>query len=299
MKDLFARIAQLQEENIPFALATIISVEGSTPREGGARMIVFPDGSTEGTIGGGEIEKRVSTDAVELLEKKKSERRTYDLSREEEKGEREKSKKEKPAEETKLDMLCGGRVEVLIESFTPTVTLFIFGAGHIGTALAGYCDVLGFSYWLIDNREEYAREERFPNASGVLFSDFEESFEKLPIDNNSSLVIVTYGHRYDAVCLQKALQTEAGYIGMIGSKKKVKANFDYLEKQGSNVKDPRIYSPIGLALGDNSPPEIALSIMAEIVKVNSGGSGRHMRESLPGYSDASVMQTEGEADGET
>ncbi len=264
MQDIFRRIAELIGAGKTFALATIVHAEESTPRLPGTRMIAFPDGKIEGTIGGGALEKRVLEDALKLLREGTSGRFVYDLGR---KG-----------EGTPLGMLCGGKVEVFIEIFQKEVAVFIFGAGHVGRKLARLCGVLGIPHWIIDNREAYACRELFPDAAGVLHSDFAESFNHLPIDEKSYIVIVTYGHQYDGLCLEEALKTRALYIGMIGSRNKVKRLFESLASKGVNTNDPRIYAPIGLRLGDSSPEEISISILAEIIRVKSGGSGSHMRE---------------------
>jgi xanthine dehydrogenase accessory factor len=265
-ENIFQRIADLHQERAPFALATLIHAEESTPRNTGARMVIFPDGTTEGTIGGGALEKLVTEDGVRLLGEGKSERIHYDL------GTGKKG--------VATGMICGGKVEVLIESFSSFSRLFIFGAGHVGRMLAELAEVLGMAYWVIDNREEYTGRELFPGAAGVLHAEFSESFEQLPIDENSFIVIVTYGHQFDGVCLEGALETDARYIVMIGSRKKVRTILDNLGKKGVNVQDERVYAPVGLELGDSSPEEIGISILAEILKIKSGGSGVHMRDTL-------------------
>jgi len=264
MKDIFQRIAELRKEGRAFALVTIVKTEDSTPRSLGTRMIVYPDKTIEGTIGGGVLEKRIISDALKLLAEGKSERLIYDLG--------------KDKKDIQLGAICGGKAEVFIEAFyNNKIKIFIFGAGHVGKKFAELCSIVNLSYWIIDNRESYAHEELFPGAMGVLHSEFIESFSKLPIDENSYLVIVTYGHQYDGVCLGAALKTNASYIGMIGSKNKVKTLLESLSKNGVNTKDPRIYAPIGLHLGNNSPEEISISILSEILKIKSGGSGKHLR----------------------
>ena len=265
-RDIFQRVAELRQMGVPFTLATVVHAEDSTPRSTGARMIVYQDGTTEETVGGGALEKRVIEDAVQFLADGKSERVVYDLG----------TGKEGVA----TGMICGGRVEVLLESFRIGTKLFIFGAGHVGRKLAELAEVLGIAFWMIDNREDYARVELFPGAAGVIHAEFRESFERLPIDENSYVIIVTYGHQYDGVCLEEAVKTPARYIGMIGSKKKVKTLLETLSKKGMKVDDQRIFAPIGLNLGDNSPGEIGISILAEILKLKSGGNGGHMREAL-------------------
>jgi xanthine dehydrogenase accessory factor len=268
MRNIFERIAELLRGGKPFALATVIGSVDSTPRGPGVRMIVFPGGAIEGTIGGGALEKRVIDDALACLresgEGSASRRFVYDLG----KGE----------EGVPLGMVCGGKAEVFIEVFGTGMKLFIFGAGHVGRKLSQLCGVLGIPHWVVDDREAFARKELLPDAAGVVHAKFEESFADLLIDPNSFIVIVTYGHRHDGVCLEGALKTKAAYIGMIGSRNKVRELLAGLSKKSAAVSDPRIFAPIGLHLGDSSPEQIGVSIMAEILKVRSGGSGRHMRE---------------------
>jgi len=266
MEDIFFRVGELIKKGKKFALATIVHSDESTPREIGARMIIFPDKKSEGTIGGGILEKTVIEDSVKLLEQGKSERFTYDLG--------------KNGKDLPLGSLCGGKTEVLIEVFKTESKIFIFGAGHIGKKLAEVCRILSLPYWIIDDREEYAKKELFPEAADVIHSNFERSFSQLPIDENSYIIIVTYGHKHDGVCLKKALNTKARYVGMIGSRNKVKILLETLSKNGVNIKDPRIYAPVGLQLGDKTPQEISISIMAEILKIKSGGTGKHWRELL-------------------
>jgi xanthine dehydrogenase accessory factor len=184
----------------------------------------------------------------------------------------------KDEKDISVGMICGGKVEVLIESFQTMMKIFVFGAGHVGHKLAEICKVLNISCWIIDNRDEYAKDELFPGAAGVLCSDFTKSFSQLPIDENSYLIIVTYGHKHDGICLESALKTRARYIGMIGSKTKVRSILESLSKKGANTEDPRIFSPIGLHLGDNTPEEISISIISEILKLKSDGTGRHCRD---------------------
>jgi xanthine dehydrogenase accessory factor len=272
MNNILMRTAELLREGRSFALATVVGTEDSAPGILGVRMIVHPDGSSEGTVGGGALEKMVAGDAVDLLKRGgtgggtggKTERRTYDLG----KGE----------EGTPVGMICGGKADLLIEVFGREMKLFIFGAGHIGRVLSRLCGVLGISHWVVDDREEYAVREVFPDAGEVVRAEFDESFAGLPIDDRSYLVIVTYAHRHDGVCLRRALRTPAAYIGMIGSRKKVRTLLETLVKEGVPVEDDRIHAPIGLQLGDGSPGQIGISILAEILALHSGGSALHMRE---------------------
>ena len=262
--DILSKIAELRKNGMSFSLATLVYSEESTPRKAGSRMIIYPDGTIEGSIGGGALEKRVMEDARKIFKDGKTGKYLYNLS---EHGEGE-----------RLGMICGGNVEVLIETFNKTEQLFIFGSGHIGRKLADLSRVVEMPCWVIDNREEYAKKELFPDAVEVVCSDFKDSFSGLPIDGTSYIIIVTYGHKHDNICLEKALETGAKYIGMIGSRRKVKKILDDLSQRGIPVDDPRVFAPIGLDLGDNTPGEIAVSIFAELIKIKSGTSARHMRD---------------------
>jgi xanthine dehydrogenase accessory factor len=264
--DIFQRVADLRGSGATFALATVVNAEDSTPRSTGTRMILHPDGKTEGTVGGGALEKRVCEDALRFLKEGTSAAVEYDLG--------------KGSEGVQTGMICGGRVQVLIETFQLDMKLFIFGAGHVGKKLAELAHAVGIAHWVVDNREDFAREELFPGAAGVLHADFAESFSQLPIDEKSYIVIVTYGHRFDGTCLQGAMRTDARYIGMIGSRRKVSTLLKAAADKGLNADDDRIYAPVGLQLGDSSPEEIGISILAEILKLKSGGSGEHMRSTL-------------------
>ena len=262
--DILSKIAELRNNGKSFSLATLVYSEESTPRKAGSRMIIYPDGTIEGSVGGGALEKRVIEDSRKIFKDGKTEKYFYNLS---EQGDGE-----------GLGMICGGKTEVLIETFKKAEQLFIFGSGHIGRKLADLCRVVEIPYRVIDNRKEYAKKELFPDAVEVICSDFKESFSELPIDGASYIIIVTYGHRYDNICLEKSIETGAKYIGMIGSRRKVKKILDDLSQRGIPADDPRIFTPIGLDLGDNTPGEIAVSIFAELIKIKSGGSGRHMRD---------------------
>jgi xanthine dehydrogenase accessory factor len=259
MKSIFARIAELEKKGISFALATIIKTSGSTPAKPRSHILVFPDGRTEGTVGGGALEKSIIYDSVLSLKKGNSTKKVYRL---EERG-----------------MLCGGKAEVFIQTFSGVhPRLIIFGGGHIAQRLGPMASLAGIPYWVVDDRKGFANRQRFPDAEEVVHSSFKTVFPKLPIDKNTFLVIVTYAHKADALCLEKALQTKASYIGMIGSSSKVTLILDRIEKKGLKVKkDQRVYTPIGLDIGDHTPGEIAVSILAEIIKIKSKGSGKHMR----------------------
>jgi len=264
--DILLKIAELISNEEIFALATLVYADSGTPRKLGSRMIIYPDGKIEGSVGGGTLEMIVIKDALKLLKEGKNQLFQYDLTEKD--------------NENSIGMACGGKTEIFIETFQKKEKIFIFGAGHIGKKLAEISQIIEIPCWVIDNRKEYAKKDFFPESVNVIHDDFVNSFSKLPINEKSYIVIVTHGHTFDKVCLKEALKTNACYIGMIGSKSKVKGIKKSLEKEGININDSRIYSPIGLQIGNYTPGEIAISIVAEILKIKSGGSGKHLRDTI-------------------
>ncbi len=252
MLDIYQEITGLIARGERAVLATVISSRGSAPRKAGSKMLVKRDGSSIGSIGGGGIEEQMRQKAMEIMDSGAPQVVHFDLS-----GSGEEAA-----------MICGGQVDVFIEPIVPPETLYLFGAGHIsyGTAIIG--KMLGFRVVVIDPRPEYTSAERLPGADRLLVEDYDDAFPKLDIDENSYIVIYTPGHVLDEQCLQSAVGTRARYIGMIGSKKKVKEIKDRLLKKGvAREKLDRVHAPIGLEIGAETPEEIAVSILAEIIKV--------------------------------
>jgi len=174
--------------------------------------------------------------------------------------------------------VCGGKVLVYIEPVVPDPKLVILGAGHVGKALSKVARFSGFRVTLVDDREEYANRDNIPDANEIVVIDFEKVFSKVPVDQNTYLVIATRGHNHDLDALKAALRTEAGYIGLLGSKRKKALLFKTLKEEGFAQRDiDRVITPVGLSIGSVTPEEIAISIMAQIIK--------HRRENAhPGLS---------------
>ena len=251
MLDIYQEIVKLTAEGEEAALVTIVSTSGSTPREEGAKMLVKADGSILGTIGGGSLEARVCDEALEVIRKGKPKQLHFRLKEGEEPG-----------------MICGGDLEVFIEPILSSPTLYIFGGGHISLPLAKMGKLLGFKIAVIDDRAAFANPQRFPEAELTLAEDFNKAFPKLKIDKSSYIVIVTREHQYDELVLEWALGTQAKYIGMIGSRTKNKAIFSHLLARGvSQELLDKVHAPIGLEIHAQTPEEIAISILAEMVKV--------------------------------
>ncbi len=253
--DIYQEIVRLSASGEEAAVATVISASGSTPREEGAKMLVKADGSIMGTVGGGNIEKQVIHEALDVIRKGKARRIEYRLHSSGESG-------------LETGMICGGDVEVFIEPILVAPRLYIFGAGHIGIPLAKMASLADFRITIVDDREGFATPERFPDAADTITGDFASSYDKLNIDRNSYIVIVTYGHKGDEIVLEGALRTAAKYIGMIGSKEKNKAVFSHLLAKGFTQEDlNRVHAPIGVKIMSQTPQEIAVSILAELILV--------------------------------
>jgi xanthine dehydrogenase accessory factor len=164
-------------------------------------------------------------------------------------------------------LICGGTLEVFVEPILPQPMLYLFGGGHVSMAVAKAAHAAGFGIGVVDDREAFANKERFPMAQEI-YTSYEEAFEKIHPTASSYLVIVTRGHKEDMRVLAWAVRTEARYLGMIGSKRKVLSVYKALENDGYKPEEfERVYAPMGLEIGALSPEEIALSIAAELVAV--------------------------------
>jgi xanthine dehydrogenase accessory factor len=251
MRDIYQHLVELQNQNKAFALCMVTDAEGSTPRKAGAKMLVFPDASSIGTIGGGAIELNVIHDAVEALKTGKPLAKLYGL-------------------ECDLSMQCGGNMSIYIEPFMKIPELYIFGAGHIGRELGPLASKLGFRFTYIDQREHIfesfnTSEVTCINGSVVAFA------EKLDNNPNAFIVIATHEHALDEALASVLVQKEFAYIGMIGSKRKVAAvrkkliNDTGLSEELVN----KINMPIGIPIKVETPFEIALSIAAKLADVKN------------------------------
>ena len=161
----------------------------------------------------------------------------------------------------------GSPVTLAIEIIKPKLELLIFGAGHVGQAVALIGALTGYDVTVVDDREEFASRKRLPDPRiGLLVSDYASATQKLTISSSTVVVIVTRGHQYDELCLKNVIRSKASYIGMIGSRRRVLSVFKKLADEGFPEEDlQRVHAPIGLRIGARSPQEIAVSILAEII----------------------------------
>jgi xanthine dehydrogenase accessory factor len=169
-------------------------------------------------------------------------------------------------------LICGGTVEIFVEPILPQPMLYLFGGGHVSTAVAKAASAAGFGVGVVDDREAFANAQRFPAAQEIHVS-YAEAFEKIQPNASTYLVIVTRGHKDDMNVLAWAVRTDARYIGMIGSKRKVLSVYKALEKEGYRPEEfERVYAPMGLEIGALAPEEIAISIVAELIAVRRNAS---------------------------
>ncbi len=239
-------------QNKKIAVATPISTTQALRRSSGQarpRRLILPDGQSVGTLGDEKLDAWVTSQALEAL--------TQGASRIVTDAERE--------------------VEVFIEVRISPPTLIIAGGGHIAVPLAKLGTMMGFRVVVLDDRPDFANRERFPEADEVIAADFGEAFSSYPIDDQTYIAIMTRGHSHDMECLLQVIQSPAGYIGMIGSRRRVRGVFDLVKAEGYTGEGlARVHAPIGLDIGAQTPEEIALSVMAEVMKARRGGSGRSL-----------------------
>jgi xanthine dehydrogenase accessory factor len=293
-QELFRHLVEQLERGNPCALCTVVGTRGSTPQTAGAMLLLYPDGRTEGTVGGGCVEAELKRRALKLLLSEASGLLTFELDH-----------------DYGWDdgLICGGRLEVAVVSVTdasqaapfaeaaqrigrqepaqvalrlehegrpieyrlnvePIPTLLIAGAGHVGAELARLAVRLNFRVVVIDDRADLLVTERLPPPIETVAAEIHGTLREWPIAANTYVVVVTRGHTHDEQALHAVIDSPAKYIGMIGSRRKIRTVFDDLEHLGvARAKLRRVHTPVGLAIGAVTVPEIAVSIAAELIQV--------------------------------
>ena len=261
---IISEVAAALEGGPPVLVATVIAARVGAPAEVGAKMLVRPDGSSAGELRDEGLEVAVLAEAPDAFRRHAVETIYVDGS-----GQRT----------NRLDATERDAYQVMLEVYERPATLLIIGAGHVGKALATIGDMCGFSIEIVDDRPEFANAERFPEADQITCGRFDEVLDGYPIDPNTYVVCVTRGHKHDETSLRLVAPTEAAYVGMIGSKRRVRAVLQHLIEDGIDPRAvERVHTPIGLDIGAETPEEIAVSIMAEIIRARRGGSALPMRE---------------------
>lgn len=258
-REVFTAVSSALERGEPAALVTIVSTTGSTPQRVGAKMLVFGDGRTIGTIGGGCYENDAFWKAREAIGHRRPQLVRYELT-------------DDFAQETGL--ICGGQMEVYIEPIEPSPELYVIGAGHVGFHLARLAHEVGFRVHIIDDREKFANRERFPDAADVIAEDIPAWIARSALPSHAYAVIVTRGHTNDLEALRALAPKDLRYLGLIGSRAKVARIYDALIADGVPATQlSRVHAPIGLDIGAVTPQEIAVSILAELIAVKHGKAG--------------------------
>jgi xanthine dehydrogenase accessory factor len=276
--ELFQEAARRTAAREPFVLCTVTATVRSAPRDAGAKMLVDPRGSIAGTVGGGPLEAVVIQEAVKLLrEGGPSGERRFMLTTAGDAA--EVIPPGAPLSE-ELGMKCGGEVTVFLDVVRPAARLILYGAGHVGERVASIAGEIGLSTVVVDDRKEFATKERFPSAAEVRCEDLTaQPLGGIAPGPADFVVILTRCHALDEGVLEAALQTQARYVGLIGSKRKVAVILRNIARRtGRDPRaDERLHAPIGLKLGDKTPGEIAISILAEILLIKSHGELAHSR----------------------
>jgi len=261
-KSVFEALVAAQSQGEPVALATVVSVQGSVPRHEGSKMLVRRDGSIVGTVGGGAMEAQVVNEALAALADGLTRMPTYTLN----------------DLEAGDPGVCGGTVQVFIEPIGFVPTLLVIGGGHVGRALAQLGKWSGYRVLLSDDREAFCNPDYVPGLDGYVVCKPSEIPERTTINRHTYIAAVTRGLPVDQDLIPALLTTEAVYIGVIGSRRRWALTVKALkaERGLSEAQLQRIHAPIGLELRAETPQEIAVSIMAEIIMVRRGGTGQPM-----------------------
>ncbi len=253
--EFFVEMKEAFDRNEPFVMCTVVETIGSSPGKVGQKMIVFKDGSIAGTVGGGVNEERVRLEAIDLFKNGTTRLMTFNLAN--------------PLEGD--EPVCGGEARVFIELIAHQPRMVIFGAGHIGKVLAKMAALARFRVTIIDERPEFANAQIFPECENVICCPYSDSVARSEIDTLSHVVVVTPGHVKDREVLELALKTEAPYVGLVCSAKKLVEMKQALIDFGiTKERAEEVFAPIGINLGSNTPEEIAVEILAQIVAFRNG-----------------------------
>jgi xanthine dehydrogenase accessory factor len=249
MSALSEELVQIADQGAAAVLATVVEVEGSVAVEPGAKCLIRAGRVSSENLGDAQLVQAIVKESDARLRAEKSQLVSIDV----------------PA--------VGGKVEVFFEVMPAPPKLIVVGAGHIAVPLVQIAKVLDFSVTVIDDRLMYANRERFPSADEVLVGDMAQMLKEMTITPSCYIVLITRGHAYDEPCLREIMHSPAKYIGMIGSKRRIKACFERFREEEKVAEEviERVYAPIGLDIATETPAEIALSILGEIIKVRRGG----------------------------
>jgi xanthine dehydrogenase accessory factor len=258
---IYLRISELVKNQQQAAVATIVNATDGTPRKIGTKILVMEDGSIIGTVGGGLLEKQIIDESLKVIQSGEPVHLNKDLSK-------------APGG---IGAVCGGQISIFIEPVINKTKMYIFGAGHVGKAIAEMAQYMDFSLNIVDSRPEWANKENYPMDCKFWTDDEFKTAEEIPTDKNTIIIILTRSWKMDEGIFKRVLRKEHEYIGVIGSGKKILTHYENFEKEGFTKEDyARVYAPIGLPIGAYSPHEIAVSILGEIIAIRKG-----VRNNLP------------------
>jgi len=245
--DLTGAITAALDAHRAAALTTIVAVKGRPPVRLGAKMVLTSEAQRTGSLGDAVLDERVLEDLRQVMETRKVQVKSYDLE-------------------------PGQSADVFFELFMPPPQLIVVGAGHIAVPLAAMGKMLDYEVVVIDDRATFANKTRFPTADHVIVGDYEESINNLDLTTSTFIVLVTRGHRHDVLSLRKVIQKPLAYIGMIGSRRRVFAVLKLLKDEGVSLEHlAKVRAPVGLDIAAQTPAEISICILAEIINVWNGG----------------------------
>ncbi len=251
MITLYQAIVEIQKNNETGAICTIIRSQGSTPRHVTSKMLVYPDGRIIGTVGGGEVENRVLKEALLAMKDRSPRLLEYNMANPE-RGD--------PG-------VCGGQVEIYVEPLIPKPVLVVVGVGHVGKAVAHLAKWLGFVVAVTDDRQDFCNPQAVPDADQYYPVPLEQLPGQMKITPWTYIVLTTRGIDVDIRGLPPILSSEAAYVGVIGSKRRWSTTTKKLVDNGVSAElIKKVHSPIGLEIHAETPEEIAVSIMAEIIE---------------------------------
>ena len=261
MPSIYEAILEAERTGQPAALATVVRARGSVPRHETSKMLVYADGRIVGTVGGGEVEHRTIEQARQVAVEGTARLLSHSL-----------------VDPSRGDAgVCGGEVQVFIEPITPPPTLLILGAGHVGRALAHLAHWMGYRVVVADDRADLCTRDFIPDADEFVVGSMADAMSQLRLDHRTYVACVTRGYLFDVDALPILLNTPAPYIGVIGSRRRWTMALQGLHDKGvSDESLARVRAPIGLEIEAETPEEIAVSIMAEIILLRRGGTGRPM-----------------------
>ena len=257
---VFAAALRALQRGEPAALVTIVATHGSTPQRVGAKMLVYADGRTAGTIGGGCYENDAAGQARDIIRTRQGRVVRYELT-------------DEIAEEQGL--ICGGQMEVFIEPLVPSPDVYVIGAGHVSQSLSAIAHAVGFRVHVVDDRTMFANAGRFPDAVEIVAEPIPDWLARADLPPAAFVVVVTRGHKHDFEALKALAGRPLRYVGMIGSRAKVLKIRAALEQAGVGADWlATVHAPIGLRIGAVTPEEIAVSIVAELVAIRRGALGQ-------------------------